>query len=70
MGGGIVLNRRKGSALTTASLIKENNAVPLGIEKPAHEGGATAAGAAMQDNHRHAVRITAFFHVKLVPLTH
>lgn len=70
MGGGIVLNRRKGSALTTASLIKENNAVPSGIEKSAHEGGATAAGAAMQDNHRHAVRITAFFHVKLVPLTH
>jgi hypothetical protein len=70
MGGGIVLNRRKGSALTTASLIKENNAVPSGIEKPAHEGRATAAGTAMKDNHRHAVRITAFFHVKLVPLTH
>lgn len=70
MRGGIVLNGSEGATLTATSLIEENNAEPPGIKKTAHERRTTSTGATMQYDHWHAVRITAFFHVKLVPLTH
>src|ERR1019366_174443 len=64
--GGVGFQRRIGRALAAAALVEVHDAVLFGREEAALFGIGTAAGAAVQKDHRLAGGVAAFLEVDLV----
>ncbi len=53
-----------------AALIKEDNAIMVGVKIAPHRRAAPTAGAAMKDNDRLTVWIAGLFHIKRMTIAH
>ena len=65
---GVVRQRLRRPTAAAATLVPQNSAGALGIEKLAVAWHAAAARPAMQKNHGHASRVAALFEIHCVPL--
>ena len=54
----------------TATLIKQDNPIDLGVKVAPHRRAASATGAAMHNNHRQPLRIARLFHIDHMTIAH
>ncbi|MFT5605843.1 MAG: hypothetical protein ACI9G5_002816, partial [Paracoccaceae bacterium] len=66
---GVVVGTGMGLRLACTALIKQHNAVFFGIKKTATARITAGSGATVQEKHRYAIGIAAFFHMKNVRCT-
>src|SRR5262245_58087395 len=66
MGGGVVTRFAMGLRTAGAALIKKDDFPAFGIEKTAVRGLGSGARAAMKKDHRHTLRVAAYFPVEIM----